>query len=141
MLCVMLQSHPFHFFLLNICLRPLSEVTHQYGIKYHQYADHTQLCISPPAGEQLLLRFCISVCRLNYRWGKTGSYSILERLNVCGFGGHPNLIFLLFLILDGVALYQISLGLILDSWLLLKDQVTDVAKRIFTQIHLVHQLC
>lgn len=38
-----------------------SEVTHQYGIRYHQYVDHTQLCISPLAGKQLLLILSVSV--------------------------------------------------------------------------------
>lgn len=48
----------------------LNEIIHQYGIRYHHYVDHTQLCISPTAGKQLLLIFCFQVCRLSYRWGK-----------------------------------------------------------------------
>ncbi|KAM6466454.1 uncharacterized protein PHA67_012250 [Liasis olivaceus] len=126
-------------------MKPLGEIIRHHRMRYHQYADDTQLYISIPgdlSDAVTTLSLCLEALgvwmgnnRLQLNPGKTewlwvGGSSVSRSL--------PSLV------LDGVALPQTdpvhNLGVLLDSRLLLKEQVAVMAKRAFAQLRVVHQL-
>lgn len=131
--------------LFNIYMKQLGEIIRHHGMRYHQYADDTQLYISIPgevSDAVTTLSWCLEAVRvwmgnnrLQLNPGKT------EWLWVNGSSVSGTLSSLE---LDGIALPQTdpvhNLGVLLDSRLLLEEQVAAMARRAFAQLRVVHQL-
>lgn len=116
-------------------MKSLGEIICHHGERYHQYTDDTQLYISAPSKLsnssdvfQYLeaVKIWMGKNRFQMNHGKT------ERLWILGSSESWSL---LSLELDGIALSQIdpvyNLRVLLDSHLLLKEQVTIVAREAF----------
>uniref|UniRef100_A0A8C6XR48 Reverse transcriptase domain-containing protein n=1 Tax=Naja naja TaxID=35670 RepID=A0A8C6XR48_NAJNA len=131
--------------LFNIYMKPLGEIIRGFGVRYHQYADDTQLYISTPnqiSDALSVMTRCLDAVRiwmdgnmLRLNPAKTewlyipASRSSLE----C-----PSLT------IGGVVLPPVdrarNLGVLLDARLRLEEQVGAVARGAFAQVRLVRQL-
>lgn len=114
----------------------LGEVIPSNGVS--RYADVTELYISVPAqvsNVANVLCWCLKATEDGMAHNTQDWVAL----------GPPESRNLSALILDGITLSQTdpvnNLGVLLDSWLLLKEQVVVIVRRAITQLQFVHQLC
>lgn len=115
----------------------MGEVIWWFWVRYHQYADDTSFVFQTQTAWVMLWTSCSSVWNFwGSGWNVTGFFS--TESNGLGARDFP------LLIMDGMALPQIDLvhnqELLLDSWLLLKEQVKAIARRAFGDLWIVCQL-
>uniref|UniRef100_A0A8C6Y510 Reverse transcriptase domain-containing protein n=1 Tax=Naja naja TaxID=35670 RepID=A0A8C6Y510_NAJNA len=131
--------------LFNIYMKPLGEIIRGFGVKYHQYADDTQLYISTPghiSDALSVMSCCLDAVRI---WMDRS----MLRLNpaktewLCIQTSRPSQE-IPSLVMGGEVLPPMdrarNLGVLLDSRLRLEEQVGAVARGAFAQVRLVRQL-
>ncbi|KAF7251034.1 putative RNA-directed DNA polymerase from transposon BS [Varanus komodoensis] len=132
--------------LFNIYMKLLGEVIQRCGLRNHQYADDTQLYLSfstNPGEAVAVLNRCLAEVM---GWMRANKLKLKpDKMEVLLVGGSGFIEGELNLVLNGVALplrdKVRSLGVLLDPELSLEAQVTAVARSVFLQLQLIHQLC
>uniref|UniRef100_A0A8C6XMC9 Reverse transcriptase domain-containing protein n=1 Tax=Naja naja TaxID=35670 RepID=A0A8C6XMC9_NAJNA len=131
--------------LFNIYMKPLGEIIRGFGVRYHQYADDTQLYISTPnqiSDALSVISHCLDAVQIwmgrnklqlnpaKTEWLCIQASRTSQQIPSLVIGGE---------VLPLVDRAQ-NLGVLLDSWLGLEEQVGAVTRGAFAQVRLVHQL-
>ncbi|KAF7243701.1 Pleckstrin-likey domain-containing family M member 3 [Varanus komodoensis] len=128
--------------LFNIYMKTLGEVIRRFGLRCHQYADDTQLYHSTPCEAVTVLNQCLAEVMGWMRANKLNLSS--DKMEVLLVGRLRFQVSDFDLVLHRVALplkdRVHSLGVLLDPELSVEFQVAVVARSMFVQLWLIHQL-
>uniref|UniRef100_A0A8C7E7H9 Reverse transcriptase domain-containing protein n=1 Tax=Naja naja TaxID=35670 RepID=A0A8C7E7H9_NAJNA len=132
--------------LFNIYMKPLGEIIRGFGVRYHQYADDTQLFISTPnqlSDALAVMSRCLDAVRIwvgrnrlqlnlaKTEWLCVLASRMIQDVPPLSMGGE---------VLPPVDRVH-NLGVLLDSQLSLEEQVGAVTRGAFAEVCLVRQLC